>query len=294
MGGCSRIAYGPAALGRRLGLAAAMLSLLAGAASLRAGEPVGASTTAEAQADARRSVPLAKVDPEYRQAVRDVLDDPSLFRRLPTNIVDCHPDLFTFLARNPEVLVEIWRHLGVSQVKLTRIDERTFDIADGAGTTGKLVVVEQTCEPDAQNRIVMFAQGSYDGKPFQRPVSADCVLVLTSGSMQETNGRRYVASRLDSFVKLDRMSLELVAKAVHPFVGQTADRNFADTLSFVSTLSFTAEHRPESIEKISLEVEHLDQPRRKELTALAYECAEAGKQWKLSRGQTSASSVRTP
>ena len=293
MGGSSRTAYGQAALWRRLVSTAAMLSLLAGAASLQAAGPVGASTSDEAKADARRSVPLAKVDPEYRQAVRNVLDDPSLFRRLPTNIVDCDPNLFTFLARNPEVLVEIWRHLDVSQVKLTRIDERTFDIADGAGTTGKLVVVEQTCEPDAQNRIVMFAQGSYDGKPFQRPVSAECVLVLTSGSMQETNGRRYVASRLDSFVKLDRMSLELVAKAVHPFVGQTADRNFADTLSFVSTFSFTAENRPESIEKIAVEVEQLDERRRKELTKLAYDCAEAGKRWRSSRAAATSIEVTT-
>jgi hypothetical protein len=287
MGGSSRTAYGQAALWRRLASTAAMLSLLAGAASMRAAEPAGASTSEEAKAEARRSVPLAKIDPAYRQAVRAVLDDPSLFRRLPTNIVDCHPDLFTFLAQNPEVLVEIWRHLGVSQVRLTRIDERTFDIADGAGTTGKLVVVEQTCEPDAQNRIVMFAQGSYDGKPFQKPVSADCVLVLTSGSMRETNGRRYVASRLDTFVKLDRISLELVAKAVHPFVGQTADRNFADTLSFVSNFSYTAENRPEAIEQIAVEAKELNQPRRTQLIKLAYECEAAGKQWKLSRATTS-------
>jgi hypothetical protein len=263
------------------------MSLLV-ASAVSAGEPAGASTSEEAKAEARRSVPIAKVDPAYQQAVRDVLASPSLFRRLPTNVVDCHPDLFTFLAQNPEVLVEIWRHLGVSQVTLKRIDEKTYDISDGAGTTGKLVVVEQTCEPAAQNRIVMFAEGSYEGKPFSRPISANCVIVLTSGSMEETNGRRYVASRLDSFIKLDRMSLELVAKAVHPFVGQTADRNFADTLSFVSNLSYTAENRPQAIEKLAVEVERLDQPRRTQLTKLAYDCAEAGKQWQLSRAQTSA------
>jgi hypothetical protein len=290
MGGCLRSRYGRAAYARYLGYAAVVLALLVGA-GMASAEPVGPSTSEEAEADARRSVPLAKVDAAYRQSVREVLADPSLFRRLPTNVVDCHPDLFTFLALNPEALVEIWRHLGVSQVALTRLDDKTFDISDGAGTTGKLVVVEQTCEPAAQNRIVMYAEGSYEGKPFQRPISAHCVLVLTSGSMEETNGRRYVASRLDSFIKLDRMSLELVAKAVHPFVGQTADRNFADTLSFVSNLSYTAENRPEAIEKLALEVDKLDQPRRKELTKLAYECAEAGKQWQVSRAKQASAEV---
>ncbi len=293
MGGSSRSTFGTAVPRRRSGCVAAVLSLLFISAPLRAAESVGASTSDEARAEARRSVPLAKVDPAYRQAVSDVLSKPTLFRRLPTNVIDCHPDLFTFLAQNPEALVEIWRHLGVSQCKLTRVDDRTFDISDGAGTTGKLIVVEQTCERDAQNRIVMFAEGSYDGKPFQRPISANCVLVLTSGSMEETNGRRFVASRLDSFIKLDRMSLELVAKAVHPFVGQTADRNFADTLSFVSTFSYTAEHRPQSIEKLAFEVEQLDEPRRKQLTKLAYECAQAGQAWQLSRVKPATVEIQT-
>jgi hypothetical protein len=291
MGGFLRSGYGLAAAARRVGQAAAVLSLLVGSLAAYAGEPLGASTTEEAKADARRSVRLAKIEPAYQQAVRDVLASPSLFRRLPTSVVDCHPDLFTFLAQNPEVLVQIWRHLGVSQVQLTRLDEKTFDISDGAGTTGKLVVVEQTCEPNAQNRIVMYAEGSYEGKPFQQPLSASCVVVLTSGSVEETNGRRYVASRLDSFIKLDRRSLELVAKAVHPFVGQTADRNFSDTMSFVSNLSYTAETRPDAIEKLATDVEKLDQPRRAQLTKLAYECAEAGKRWQLSRGQTATAEV---
>jgi len=277
---------------RGLGRAAALILLLALAPKLRAAEPHAASTSDKARDEARRGVPLAKVDPAYRDAVRDVLADPSLFRRLPTNVVDCRPELFTFIAQNPEVLVEIWRHLGVSRVELTRVDDKTFRLADGAGTTGKLVVVEQTCESHAQNRIVMFAEGSYDGKPFQRPISAQCVLVLCSGSTEETNGRPYVAARLDSFIKLDRMSLEVVAKAVHPFVGQTADRNFADTLSFVSNLSYTAEKRPASIEQLAVEVQNLDQPRRAQLTKLAYDCADAGRQWRLSRAQQASAQVQ--
>lgn len=291
MGGSTRIARRQAAPRRWLDAAGALVFWLAGAAMVAATEPAGASTSATAQADARRSVPLAKIDPAYRAQVAEVLADPSLFRRMPTNVIDCDPDLFTYFAENPEALVEIWRTLGVSQCRLTRTGERTFDVSDGAGTTGKLVVVEQTCEPGAQNRVVMFVEGSYEGKPFQRPVSATCVLVLTSGSMEETNGRRYVASRLDAFIKLDRMSLELVAKAVHPLVGQTADRNFADTLSFVSNFSYTAEHRPETIAKLAEEVEQLDRPRRDELARLAHQCAANGRHWQSTR-KVSATAVR--
>ena len=198
-----------------------------------------------------RAISIKRIEPAYQQRVSAVLADPSLFRRMPTNVVDCRPEMFTYMAQNPDVLVAIWRDLGLSQVELTRTGENTFKLQDHAGTTGTVVVVEQKCDAKAQNRIVMFAEGSYDGKPFNRPVSAQCVIVLRSGSVRETNGRQYVAVRMDSFVKLDRTSLELLAQALHPFVGKTADRNFADTVSFVSNLSYTAEKRPQAIESLA-------------------------------------------
>jgi hypothetical protein len=284
MVGGLRFAYRPARA-RCLGGGLALLALLLMAAASRTSEGSEASTSEVSQADARRSVPMAKIDPEFRPAVAAILAEPTIFRRMPTSVVDCRPELFTFLALNPEVMVEMWRHLGVSQVTLTRLDERTCKISDGAGTTGTIIVVEQTCEEGAQNRIVMLANGSFEGKPFQQPISAQCVLILTSGSKDETNGRRYVAARLDAFIKLDRTSLALVAKAVHPFVGQTADRNFADTMLFVSNLSYTAEKRPEAIEQVALDMQNLDQPRRQGLIKAAYQCAEAGRQWELSRAR---------
>jgi hypothetical protein len=269
-----------------------LLALLFLATAARAESATDASTSEATQAEARRSIPLAKIDPQFRPAVAAVIGEPTIFRRMPTSVVDCCPELFTFLAQNPEVMVEIWRHLGVSQVTLTRIDERTCKISDGAGTTGTLVIVEQTCEEGAQNRIVMLANGSFSGKPFQQPISAQCVFVLTSGSKEETNGRRFVAARMDAFIKLDRMSLALVAKAVHPFVGQTADRNFTDTMLFVSNLSYTAEKRPEAIEQVAIDMKNLDQPRRQGLIKAAYQCAEAGKQWEMSRARQA--SLETP
>lgn len=282
MVGGIRLAYqGARAHLRRCGWS--VLALLATATASTAGEPAGASTSEATQAEAMRAIPIAKIDPQFRPAVQAVLADPTIFRRMPTSVVDCRPELFTFLAQNPEVMVQMWRHLGVSHVELTRIDERTCKISDGAGTTGTIIVVEQTCEEGAQNRIVMLCNGSYTGKPFQQSLSAQCVIVLTSGSKEETNGRRFVAARMDAFIKLDRMGLELVAKAVHPFVGQTADRNFTDTMLFVSNLSYTAEKRPEAIEQVAIDMQDLDQPRRQGLIKVAYECAEAGKQWEQTR-----------
>lgn len=288
MSGGLRSRYAPARALRTLGLLVGIAATLAPTAASPAAaseDAHEASTSQAARQDATRAIPLAKVAPEYRDAVQAVLADPSIFRRMPTSVVDCRPELFTFLAQNPEVLTSIWRQLGVSQVELVRTGAASFDLRDNAGTTGKLYVVEQACDPAAQNRIVMYAEGSYEGKPFSKSVDARCVLLLRSGSVRETNGRYYVAARLDSFVKLDRTSLEIMAQVAHPFVGKTADRNFADTLSFVSNLSYTAERKPQSIVDLAAELDQVEAPRRARLASLAQECAAAGAAWERSRAQ---------
>lgn len=294
MSGGLRSRYASARAGVELCRALALAAVLAVSAAARAEAPHEASTSRTAQQDAAAAIPLAKVDPAYRAQVKAVLADPSLFRRMPTNVVDCKPEMFTYLAQNPEVLTEIWRQLGVSKVELTRTGANTFDLHDNAGTTGKLTVVEQTCEAGAQNRIVMYAQGEYEGKPFSKSVGARCVLLLRSGSMRETNGREYVAARLDSFVKLDRTSVEIMAQVAHPFVGRTADRNFADTLAFISNLSYTAERAPERIVELAGELKQVDALRRARLGELAQQCADDGAAWEVSRAQRASAAEARP
>lgn len=246
-----------------------------------------ASTSAEVRAEAIAAISLKSISPEYREAVAEVLDDTSLFRRMPTQVVDCQPAMFTFLAKNPEVLVEIWRELGITKVELERIDANSFRMADGAGTTGTLTIVEQVCEPNAQNRFVMFAEGGYEGKPFHKTVKAQCVLLLRSGSVVEHDGRTYVAARMDSFIHIDRASLEVFAKVVQPLVGRIADRNFADTITFVGGFSQAAEQQPARIKHLAESLENVSASRRRELTKIAYDCHQQGVALTAARGTSS-------
>ena len=247
-----------------------------------------ATTSDAARREAIKAIPLKQMHSKYRLAVEKVLQDCSLYRRLPTQMVDCDPKLFTFLAKNPEMLVEMWQHMGISRVSLQRTSGNTFSLTDGAGTTGELMIVEQKCDERAQNRIVMYSEGAYEGKPFKKPVRAQCVLLLRSGSLEETNGRDYVACRLDSFVRIERTSIELFAKAMHPWVGKTADANFVDTVSFISNLSQAAEQRPDSIERLVNSLPRVSNQRQQQMVKIAYDCS------KKYDGEPSARLARKP
>ena len=246
----------------------------AGASVGWAAETSSSTTSSRARNEAIRAIPFQRMAPDYRRRVKQVLNDTSLYRRLPTMTVDCHPPLFTFLAKNPDVLVQIWRQLGISNIDLVREGNNKYRLTDSVGTVGHLVIVEQNCDDRAQNRLVMYAEGAYEGKPFKRPVRAQCVLLLRSGSVQETNGRHYVAVRLDTFLRIDRASLELFAKAVHPLVGRTADRNFADTINFIGNMSQAAETRPLTIERLANSLPRVSADRKRRLVQITYECAE--------------------
>ena len=69
--------------------------------------PLEASTSETARQDAVRSIPLDQLAVEDRVKVESVLSTVSLFRRMPVKIVDCNPDMYLFLVRHPDVVVNI-------------------------------------------------------------------------------------------------------------------------------------------------------------------------------------------
>src|SRR5689334_266809 len=62
---------------------------LAALSAVDAAEPERASTSRVTRTEAMRTIPLDKLPPEARPKVVAVLNDTSLFRRLPVQVVDC-------------------------------------------------------------------------------------------------------------------------------------------------------------------------------------------------------------
>ena len=63
-------------------------------------------------------MPLDKLDAQGRAKVHAVLANITIFRRMPVRVVDCDPDLYLFLVRHPDVVINIWNTLKISQLQL--------------------------------------------------------------------------------------------------------------------------------------------------------------------------------
>jgi hypothetical protein len=254
-----------------------LLLALIGAACVATPQALGdaaATSSRAARNEAMRAIPWQQISPQYRRAAQNVVGDASLYRRLPTRVIDCDPDVFTFLLQHPEVVIDVWRVMGISQIALDKMPNGAYRGSDSAGTVGTVRFIHSSWGKDAENLAVIYADGGYDGKPFVKPLKAQSIILLRSGSVQETNGRHYITVRIDSFLKIDQMGVELVAKTVQPWISQTADRNFIETLTFVSNFSRTAETNPQGMKRLATRLNAVDQPTRDELIAICFRTAE--------------------
>ena len=242
--------------------------LVAAQQTLLAVEPRTACTSNECRQDAVNNLPLEQLDAGDRMLVQHVLNNTSIYRRVPTQVIDCDPHLYLFLVQNPEVIVQLWRVMGLSKVSLDRTGENTFRAADGEGTVCNLKMMHAS-----HDKHLVFATGSYNGPLLRNPVQARVVLFLRSSTIRETNGRQYVTCKLDAFIHLERGGLELLARAFQSLLGRSADMNFAETMGFVSSLSRTAEVNPEGTGRIARRL-NIDQAAREQFAALAEQVAE--------------------
>ena len=263
---------------RALFAAAVVLLASASALSVQAQETgstsVGATSSNAARQEALRAIPWNQIPPADRRQLQTVVKEASYFRRLPTRVIDCDPDLFTFLLQHPEVVVDVWQMMGVSKVTLQQTAAQTYHADDGAGTSGDVRFLYSNWGTDARNLAVVYADGGYDGQPFIKPLRAESVLVLQSGAVRETNGRNYVSVRVDSFVRIHQVGVDLIARTVQPWNNKTADRNFIDTLGFVSTFSQTAEKNPQGMQRLASRLRTVDEPTRGQLVNLCFRAAQ--------------------
>jgi len=277
--------------------AVVLLALLLTPQTLRGANPSQASSSRTARNDAIKAIPMAKLAPAERAEVSAVLKNTSIFRRMPVQVTECDPHLYLFLVQHPEVIVNIWQVMGISKVTLERTGENTFVANDGSGTTGTVKICYAS-----QDTHVIIAEGSYIGPLSDRPLKAKCVMLLKSGYMQETNRRWYVTSRLDAFIQMENVGVEILAKTFQPLINKSADYNFAETAGFVSHVSKTAEANPAGMTRLANKLDDIDDTTRDRLielsTQVAKRAAERKTQSQVAKAKTSgmrtSSQVRKP
>ena len=252
-------------IGRRELLAAALASLAAAPlAGALGAEVTEADTSPRAREDAISRLPLDKLNEETQRKLLSVVERSSLFRRMPTKTIDCDTDLYLFLLRNPEVVVNIWELMGVSNMTAERTGAFTWKGNDGAGTICNVELIYGT-----DDLHVLYGDGYYEGALLKRKINGRCVLLLHSGYRQGQDARPYVGNQLDVFLTIDNVGADLIAKTLHPWVGATIDTNFGESAKFLSRMSQAAERNGSGMQRLADKLERVQPDVRDRFTRVS-------------------------
>jgi hypothetical protein len=247
---------------------------LDGEASPQGGaEAQKASTSPAARREAVQSIPLDRLAPAARAKVKWVLENTSLYRRLPLRVVVCDADLYQFLARHPDVVVNIWEALGITHLAIRQTGPDTYQVNDNAGTSGVLQFLHRS-----RDLQVIYVDGQYTGRVFGHNVHGRGIMVLRSGFVRDVDGRCFVSNRLDAFMNIEPGSAEFLTKTFQPMVGKVADFNFIQVADFLGSLSRTAEVNLPGMQRLAGRLEKVQPEVRQQFAQLAEQVAQrAGK-----------------
>jgi hypothetical protein len=235
----------------------------------RAADPIPEGVSSrDARLSATRTIPYQRLTPQASELVRDVVENPSYFRRMPTQQIECNPDMFTFLVRRPEVMVNIWELMGITQVTTRRTSPLTFLANDGVGTTAKCDLIYGD-----EHLHIYYGVGNYDGTMAPRKLTGRCVCVLRSQSKKNVEGEDIVAGTMDVFLKLDNLGADLITRTLGSLVSKTADYNFVETARFMSQVSQICVYNPAAAQGLATQLSNVDGAVRQEFAAIAAKIA---------------------
>ena len=229
------------------------------------GSPDATQGTAGAAArrSAVQSIPLDQLDADSREKVNSVLSNVSIYRRLPVRVVNCDPDLYLFLLRHPDVVVNIWEILGVSQIQLRQVDIDTFRIVEAEGTMATLENLYHS-----RDLQIVYGKWTYTGPLLVRKITGSCLAILKSGYSKDADGKYYITSRMDGFLSVDSGGVEILARTLQPLVVKNIDNNFIQTIAFLGSMSKTAEVNTGGMQRLAGRLTHVQPETRQQFSTV--------------------------
>jgi hypothetical protein len=231
-----------------------------------------------------RAIPYTQLDRNSRIKVGAVLANTTIFRRLPLETIECDSKLFLFLVEHPDLVVNMWEALGVSEVELLRSGELTFDAGDKAGTRGRVEYLYNT--PQVH---LVYADGTYSGSLMARPVRGRCVILMRSSYHQSSDGRPLVRCSIDAFLHLENIGASVLAKTFQPLVTTAADHNFHETATFLASVHHASEANYAGMQRLTEKLTNVDEADRREFSDLTTRLAV-----RAALAETNASAVPSP
>ena len=239
------------------------------AASVVAAWNDGGSSSREARRQAIDSLPLGRMTDPARRTVEKALRETTLYRRLPVQTFACDRALLEFALAHPEVIVDVWRVLGISRLSLDPAGPQQWRLSDGYGTVGALRLVHHE-RRGSGGLLVFHGRGGYSGTLAPKPLTGGClILVRHQPETAAADGCDQQTVQIDCFLDVDGMGLELVTRTLQPLIVRSAAMNLGEVCLFMESLSGAAARNPAGVVRLTERLTRTDPAHRETFAGIA-------------------------
>lgn len=218
------------------------------------------TSSKDALLDARNRLPVNKLNRIQLVRVNAVLEQNSIFRRLPQIEFDADPEVYHWFIQNPEVAVSTWRVLKISEFQLSPAGDNVWNGQAQDGSRGKIEVLHRS--PNSQ---LILCTGEYKTPLLTRPIQATAMMHLQTQFSKTPDGENHVTHGLDLFVAFPSQTVETVVKVISPVSNMIADRNFRELSLFVRFMSVAIQKQPGWVEQMTTRLDGVTPKQKEEL-----------------------------
>ncbi len=225
------------------------LLLLAGLAGQASAQSVFSLKKTEATPQLP-AIPLQNVAPAKREAVRQILEKPTLSARSQPESFPASAETYRYFLDNPDRAVVSWRRLGAKCVTIQARGNQQFSWVDDNGSE----VVWQTVlsKPDMR---VWFAEGKVKPGPMLPTVPVKVVVVLRYSEIVMPDGQAGLQHQTDMAIHTDSKTALVVTKMLGPSAQRMAEQGLGQFQFFFGGLSYYLQRNPDQAAVLLREVQ---------------------------------------
>ena len=217
--------------------------------------------------EALKLLPIAQLPASSQKLAHGVIDNSSLYRRLPT--IRCQVDhhVYRFFADHPDVAVSVWRAMGVSKLQMFQTAKFEYEADAKDGTVGVITILSRT-----PTECLIHCSGMFQSPVLTKPIQARAILHVRTAFEVNADDQQLVTHTADLFVAFPSQTVESVANAMAPISNKITDKNFEEISLFVRMMQLAMSEQPGWVEQIAAKLDGVLAGRADQLLQVTAQC----------------------
>ncbi len=195
-----------------------------------------------------------------RQTSNHVIENLSLFRRLPEIRFEVNPETYDYFVGHPDVVVSLWQAMGISAMKLQQTGPFKYEMDNNDGTRSEMFYLRKS-----KSTNIIYCRGDFKSPLLKKPITGSGVLCLHSKFEKQKDGTVFVRHSADVFITFPSTAIETAAKVISPVSNYISDRNFQEISLFMHTISLTMARQPSWLQQMADRLQNVHPDRSREL-----------------------------